>query len=56
MPFNPRDFLTSVVTFVFSSGGIFNALRIHNNIGVFTKYAKNEIAKSKRSKVGKTRL
>ena len=33
MVLNPRDFLTSVVTFVFSSSGVFDALSVNDNKG-----------------------
>jgi hypothetical protein len=33
MALNPRDFLTSVVTSVFSSSGVFDALSVNDNKG-----------------------
>jgi hypothetical protein len=40
MALNPRDFLTSVVTFVFSSSGVFDALSV--NASTIIKEAKAE--------------
>ena len=35
MTLNPRDFLTSVVTFVFSRSGVFDALSVNDNKGSY---------------------